>query len=118
MGERKMRINARDENGMDYQSLAEMYRKRGVDVTYSAFLKRLDAGWSIEECLNGKVRKGKRISYKNVLYQSIKQFCEIQQINVSQFKTMLRRFGSVQGLMEHVIRERKEKNGGIDNAKK
>lgn len=96
-----MRIRAKDHLGNEYETLVQMYNaykntpKIGRVITYSAFIKRLDAGWTIQECLEGKVRKGKQVVYQKTVYRSMRELCKAMDISASDFSRTIRRIGNV-----------------------
>lgn len=118
-------IHARDHLGNEYESLRKMYEayrntpKIGRCVTYSAFIKRLEMGWTIQECLEGKIKNGKQIVYQKTLYRSIKELCIAMNISAADFRRTIKRLRSVGDTISvcrrlKAKREENRQNTGIE----
>ena len=108
-------IRAKDHKNHEFSSLKEMYEAYGPKITYSAFIKRLDAGWTIQECLEGRIRPGKRVVYQKTLYRSVKEFCNAIDISAADFNRIIKKIKTV-GLT--VEKCRKLKKQRLEEAKR
>lgn len=100
-------IRAKDHKQNEYKSLKDMYEAYGLSISYSAFIKRLDAGWSIRECLEGRIRPGKRVVYQKTLYRSIKELCIALDISAADFSRISKKIKTV-GLTVDKCRKMKQ----------
>lgn len=101
------RITAKDHLGNLFPSIKQMYEhyknnSKDRPISYSAFIKRLDAGWSIKECLEGRIRAGKSIIYKHKTYRSIKEFCVTYKLNYVLFSRLLKRLRTVDAAVRRI----------------
>lgn len=88
-------IRAKDHKQNEYKSLKDMYEAYGLKVSYSAFIKRLDAGWTVQECLEGRIRPGKSVVYQKTLYRSIKELCIALDISAADFNRIIKKIKTV-----------------------
>lgn len=110
------RITAKDHLGNLFPSIKQMYEhyknnpKYKRPVSYSAFIKRLDAGWSIRECLEGRIKKGTTIIYRLKTYNSMTEFCLSQNLDPAVFRRALKRWKVIDVAIRKTIETQKRHN--------
>ena len=72
-----------DHKGIEYDSLSDMCEAYSVSTT--VFLKRYEAGWSVESSLTKPSEKGVEIDHKGKEYNSLSELCETYTIPPEEF---------------------------------
>lgn len=111
------KIIGKDHHGTLYPSLRQMHRwyfEHGLcHISYSGFLKRLDNGWSIQETLAGRPKKGDAIRYRCIVYPSVRHFCGQMGISYRKFKRRLRKVRNVEIVCQQLLEQKRKTDAWI-----